>query len=116
MAAISYGENGAMLKNTNKQHKQSHTSLEKKKNYSIPQKQCFPASPSLDVNVINGSNQWDPVRAKIQYAQIILIDRYRERERGVLGGRGGFFFEPMADVLDVAPKDGGRLFDIAPQQ
>ena len=44
------------------------------------------------------------------------IDRQRERERGVLGGRGGFFFEPMADVLDVAPKDGGRLFDIAPQQ
>lgn len=39
-----------------------------------------------------------------------------ERERGVLGSRGGFFLEPMADVLDVAPKDGGRLFDIAPQQ
>ena len=113
MAAISYGKMVQMLKNTNKQNKQSHTSLEKKKkNYSIPQKQYFPTSPSLDMNVINGSNYWDPVRAKIQYAKIIL----RERERGVLGGRGGFFFEPMADVLDVAPKDGGRLFDIAPQQ
>ena len=51
-----------------------------------------------------------------KYAQIILIDRQRDRERGILGGRGGFFFEPMANVLDVAPKDGGRLFDIAPQQ
>ena len=46
----------------------------------------------------------------------IQRERERERERGVLGGRGGFFFEPMADVLDVAPKDGGRLFDITPQQ
>ena len=51
-----------------------------------------------------------------KYAQIILIDRQRDRERGILGGRGGFFFEPMANVLDVAPKDGGRLFDITPQQ
>ena len=58
MAAISYGKMVQMLKNTNKQNKQSHTSLEKKKkkNYSIPQKQYFPTSPSLDMNVINGSN------------------------------------------------------------
>ena len=35
------------------------------------------------MNVINGSNYWDPVRAKIQYAKIILIDREREREREV---------------------------------
>ena len=40
-------ENGAMLKNTNKQRKQSHTSWKIK---------CFPTSPSLDMNVINGSN------------------------------------------------------------
>lgn len=38
------------------------------------------------------------------------------KRRFLLGSRGRFFFEPVADVLDVAPEDSGRLLDVAPQQ
>lgn len=34
----------------------------------------------------------------------------------VLSCGGGFFFEPVADVADVAAEDGGGLFHIASQQ
>lgn len=36
--------------------------------------------------------------------------------KDILGGSGGFFFEPLTDVLDVAPENSSRLLHIAPQQ
>jgi hypothetical protein len=32
----------------------------------------------------------------------------------LLGGRGRFFFKPVADVLNVAPEYRRRLLDVAP--
>ena len=38
--------------------------------------------------------------------------KYRER---LLGSRGRFFFEPITNMANVAPENGSRLFNIAPQ-
>jgi len=43
------------------------------------------------------------------------IRRNQERDDLLGRGGGGFFFEPVADVLDVTPEDGHRLLHVAPQ-
>lgn len=44
------------------------------------------------------------------------IDREKRGCGDSLGRSGGFFFEPIANVFDVAPENGSRLFHVTPQE
>lgn len=40
-----------------------------------------------------------------------------KRKKGfLLGGRGGFLLEPVADLADVATEDGGGLLNVASEE